>query len=155
MYAQATAAVTVAALLGAERLPGVAPLEQQTFLFFGAGQASGGSFWSAASMPLLVSYVSCLNLLLTSTSSFPVLTRHYLGCAHHMRLPPCIAPAGQPGLRTPGVLCTARARADGQPGRCARVAGGPQGAGHQGQVAGGGHELEVRREDVHEVESCA
>ncbi|KAG2500529.1 hypothetical protein HYH03_001306 [Edaphochlamys debaryana] len=39
---QATAAVTVAALLGAERLPGVPPLEQQRFLFFGAGQANLG-----------------------------------------------------------------------------------------------------------------
>ncbi|GIL74082.1 hypothetical protein Vretimale_4958 [Volvox reticuliferus] len=39
---QATAAVTLAALLGAERLEGVPPLERQTFLFFGAGQANLG-----------------------------------------------------------------------------------------------------------------
>ncbi|GLC34920.1 hypothetical protein PLESTM_000254200 [Pleodorina starrii] len=39
---QATAAVTLAALLGAERLRGVPPLEHQTFLFFGAGQANLG-----------------------------------------------------------------------------------------------------------------
>ncbi|KAG2444543.1 hypothetical protein HXX76_001289 [Chlamydomonas incerta] len=39
---QATAAVALAALLGAERVPGVPPLQQQTFLFFGAGQANLG-----------------------------------------------------------------------------------------------------------------
>ncbi|KAI8466125.1 MAG: hypothetical protein J3K34DRAFT_524796 [Monoraphidium minutum] len=40
---ECTAAVTAAALLGALRLPGVAPLPQQRFLFFGAGQASLGT----------------------------------------------------------------------------------------------------------------
>lgn len=35
---QCTAAVSVAAVLVALRLPGVVPLERQTFLFFGAGQ---------------------------------------------------------------------------------------------------------------------
>lgn len=38
---ECTAAVTVAALLGALRVPGVAKLEQQRFLFFGAGQVGG------------------------------------------------------------------------------------------------------------------
>lgn len=38
---ECTAAVTVAALLGALRLEGVVPLTQQRFLFFGAGQVSG------------------------------------------------------------------------------------------------------------------
>ncbi len=40
---QATAAVTLGALMGAQRLPGVPPLRQQTFLFFGAGQANLGA----------------------------------------------------------------------------------------------------------------
>ena len=40
---QATAAVTLAALLGAQRLPGVPRLRQQAFLFYGAGQASIGA----------------------------------------------------------------------------------------------------------------
>jgi malate dehydrogenase (oxaloacetate-decarboxylating)(NADP+) len=35
---ECTAGVTVAALLGALRVQGVLPLEQQRFLFFGAGQ---------------------------------------------------------------------------------------------------------------------
>ncbi len=35
---ECTAAVTLAALLGATRVPGVPPLEEQTFLFLGAGQ---------------------------------------------------------------------------------------------------------------------
>lgn len=39
---QCTAGVTVAAALAALRLPGVPPLAQQTFLFFGAGQANTG-----------------------------------------------------------------------------------------------------------------
>ena len=33
-----TAVVMLAALLGAARVPGVPPLQQKTFLFFGAGQ---------------------------------------------------------------------------------------------------------------------
>ena len=40
---QATAAVTLAALLGAQRLPGVPPLREQAFLFYGAGQANIGA----------------------------------------------------------------------------------------------------------------
>lgn len=40
---QATAAVTLGALMGAQRLPGVPPLRQQAFLFFGAGQANLGA----------------------------------------------------------------------------------------------------------------
>lgn len=36
-----TAVVTLAAVFGALRLPGVLPLEQQRFLFFGAGQVRG------------------------------------------------------------------------------------------------------------------
>lgn len=40
---QATAAVTLGALMGAQRLPGVPPLRDQTFLFFGAGQANLGA----------------------------------------------------------------------------------------------------------------
>ena len=39
---QSTAAVALAALLGAARLAGVPPLAQQTFMFVGAGQASLG-----------------------------------------------------------------------------------------------------------------
>jgi malic enzyme len=35
---QCTAAVVLAAVLGGCRVPGVPPLAQQTFLFFGAGQ---------------------------------------------------------------------------------------------------------------------
>jgi malic enzyme len=35
---QATAAVTVAAVLGGVQVPGVLPLTQQRWLFFGAGQ---------------------------------------------------------------------------------------------------------------------
>jgi malic enzyme len=40
---ECTAAVAVAALLGALRLEGVVPLAQQRFLFFGAGQVRPGS----------------------------------------------------------------------------------------------------------------
>ncbi|BDA40585.1 NADP-dependent malic enzyme [Coccomyxa sp. Obi] len=40
---QATAAVTLGALMGAQRLPGVPRLRDQTFLFFGAGQANLGA----------------------------------------------------------------------------------------------------------------
>eukprot|EP00878_Enallax_costatus_P028920 GHUV01031285.1.p1 GENE.GHUV01031285.1~~GHUV01031285.1.p1 ORF type:complete len:153 (+),score=58.27 GHUV01031285.1:955-1413(+) len=40
---QATAAVAVAAVLGAVRVPGALPLQQQRFLFFGAGQVRGYS----------------------------------------------------------------------------------------------------------------
>lgn len=39
---QATAAVTLGALMGAGRLPGVPPLAEQVFLLFGAGQANLG-----------------------------------------------------------------------------------------------------------------
>jgi malate dehydrogenase (oxaloacetate-decarboxylating)(NADP+) len=39
---QGTAAITAAAVLTATRLPGVPPLAEQTFLFFGAGQANLG-----------------------------------------------------------------------------------------------------------------
>lgn len=35
---QCTAAVALAALLGATAVPGVLPLQDQTFCFFGAGQ---------------------------------------------------------------------------------------------------------------------
>jgi malic enzyme len=37
---QATAAVAVAAVLGGVQVPGVLPLTQQRWLFFGAGQVS-------------------------------------------------------------------------------------------------------------------
>lgn len=40
---QATAAVTLAALLGAQRLAGVPRLRRQAFLFYGAGQANIGA----------------------------------------------------------------------------------------------------------------
>lgn len=40
---QCTAAVVVAAVLGAMQVPGVVPLKRQKFLFFGAGQASLGT----------------------------------------------------------------------------------------------------------------
>ncbi|WIA33562.1 hypothetical protein OEZ86_006686 [Tetradesmus obliquus] len=40
---QATAAVAVAAVLGGVRVPGVLPLAQQRWLFFGAGQANLGT----------------------------------------------------------------------------------------------------------------
>ena len=40
---EATGAVVLAALLGAERIPNVRPLQQQTFLFFGAGQVRCGA----------------------------------------------------------------------------------------------------------------
>ncbi len=40
---QSTAAVTLAAILGATRLPGVPALEKQRILFFGAGQANIGA----------------------------------------------------------------------------------------------------------------
>lgn len=40
---QATAAVTLAAMLGAQRLTGVPPLRDQAFLFYGAGQANIGA----------------------------------------------------------------------------------------------------------------
>ncbi len=40
---QATAAVTLGALMGAQRLTGVPRLRDQTFLFFGAGQANLGA----------------------------------------------------------------------------------------------------------------
>ena len=40
---QATAAVTLGALMGAQRLPGVPRLRDQTFLLFGAGQANLGA----------------------------------------------------------------------------------------------------------------
>ncbi len=40
---QSTGAATLAAVLGAMRLPGVPPLTQQRFLLFGAGQANIGA----------------------------------------------------------------------------------------------------------------
>ena len=40
---QSTGAATLAAVLGATRLPGVPPLKQQRFLLFGAGQANIGA----------------------------------------------------------------------------------------------------------------
>jgi malic enzyme len=40
---QATAAVAVAAVLGGVQVPGVLPLTQQRWLFFGAGQVSWDS----------------------------------------------------------------------------------------------------------------
>ena len=40
-----TAVVTLAALLGAARIPRVPPLREQTFLFFGAGQVGVREHW--------------------------------------------------------------------------------------------------------------
>ncbi len=66
---QCTAAVTLAAVLGALRMPGVTPLQRQRFLFYGAGQASADPVWSQG----LVWSVQIASALLHTSVQHPYL----------------------------------------------------------------------------------